>query len=429
MLVFILDSKNIAASKITERSIRSVMPDCTCILVESHYAVHMNRSLAKYDEPFFLVFFAGEQLELSFQNQLDRWISCLTDRDAGISIDAVQHHESNSEALPSRGPILWRTAAVNSGTCPGFPTTALLPFESYVLLDKQYALEGKWDFQIRQSNHLLPKTKSNEGWRKLDLERSVILPILQNKHSDKQPDTSPFITVVICSFNNADYLLWAVRSVCMQSYPAWELMIVDDGSTDGTQEKWESSPFSSYSKIRFFRNEINGGKASCLNQALNAANGNWLLELDSDDWLDTACLQTFVNHIAISPDAGIIYADHAEWYERRDKSLVPSLPQYDQGDMTVDKLLSDALPLAPRMYSIQTIKALGGWSVADPYHGRLYEDLQMLARIMLNRPVSYIPKTLYHRRIRSSSITHLHPDCYKIWHRWMLEFIGLEKSY
>ncbi|MDQ0112216.1 glycosyltransferase family 2 protein [Paenibacillus harenae] len=418
MLVFILDSKNIAAAKKTERSVQSAIPDCSCVLIEFNYAMQMNQILAGYNEPFFLAFFAGEQLEPGFQNQLEHWISCISDHDAGIVID--------TEANPSRGPFLWQTRAVKSGAFPGFRTAELLPFERYVLLDKQYELEGIWEFKLRKSDKWLPKPKSNEGWRKLGSEEKFILPILQTKHDNEPSAIRPYITVVICSFNNADYLLWAVRSVCKQSYQAWELMIVDDGSTDGTHEKWLASPFSSHSGIRFIRNETNKGKAFCLNQALSAANGKWLLELDSDDWLDTACLQTLVDQSAISPEAGMIYADHMNWHERRDKSLILNVPQYDQSQMTVDKLLRDALPLAPRMYSMQAISALGGWSVDDPFQGRLYEDFQMLARIMLCRPVSYIPKALYHRRIRSSSVTHRHPDCYKTWTRWMLDFIRPE---
>jgi hypothetical protein len=417
MLVFVLDSKNIAAAKQTERSVQSVMPDCSCVLIEFDYAIQMNRILAEYDEPFFVTLFAGEQLVPGFEIQLEHWTSYMSDRDAGIAI---------IDDAPPRGPLLWRTRAVKSGMSPLFRTTELLPFERYVLLDKQYELEGMWEFKHRKSIKWLPKAKSNERWRKLESEERIILPILQTKHCEESPAILPLITVVICTFNNADYLLWAVRTVCNQTYRAWEIMIVDDGSTDGTHEKWLAGPFASHPRIRFMRNETNNGKAFCLNQALLAANGQWLLELDSDDWLDPTCLQTLANQIDLSPDAGIIYADHMNWQERRDKSLVLNTPQYEQDQMTVERLLRDALPLAPRMYSMKALSALGGWSVADPFQGRLYEDFQMLARIMLCLPVSYIPKVLYHRRIRSSSITHRHPESYKTWTRWMLDFIRSE---
>lgn len=426
MLVFILDSKNVAAAKMTERSVQAAVPDCSCILIASDFAIHMNRILSEYDKPFFLTLFAGEQLATGFQNQFETWLLDLSERAGGMAIDPLLHQQDD-ECAQLRGPVLWRTMAVNAGAFPGFQTTQILPFESYVLLERQFALEESWPFKCVKSNQWLPRPPHYEGWRKRDIESSVILPILRMKQSGEQWDEAPHITVVICTFNNADYLLWAIRSVCMQSYPAWELLIVDDGSTDGTQAIWESSPYAMHPRIRFIRNGTNRGKAACLNQALIAAKGEWLLELDADDWLDTTCMHTLINHMAISPDGGMVYADHMDWYERSDKNLVLNMTQHEQGDMTVDKLLKNAIPLAPRMYSIQTVTDLGGWSAADPFHGRLYEDFQMLARIMLERPAAYIQKALYHRRIRSSSITHQHPDSYSVWTNWLLEFICSNK--
>ena len=92
------------------------------------------------------------------------------------------------------------------------------------------------------------------------------------------------VSIVMPSYNTAKYIAETVQSVLAQTYQNWELIIVDDCSTDDTDEVVK--PFLSDSRIRYLKNEKNSGAAVSRNRALREAKGKWIAFLDSDDlWL------------------------------------------------------------------------------------------------------------------------------------------------
>ena len=92
------------------------------------------------------------------------------------------------------------------------------------------------------------------------------------------------VSIVMPSYNTSEYIAQSIQSVLNQTYRNWELIIVDDCSTDDTDEA--VNPFLSDSRIRFFKNEKNSGAAISRNKALRVAKGKWIAFLDSDDlWL------------------------------------------------------------------------------------------------------------------------------------------------
>ena len=89
------------------------------------------------------------------------------------------------------------------------------------------------------------------------------------------------ISVIITTFNRRDYIDRAVRSVMEQSYPADEIVFVDDGSTDGTDEVVQQQ----FPRIRYIRQD-NCGISSARNLGIEQSSGNWIAFLDVDDeWL------------------------------------------------------------------------------------------------------------------------------------------------
>ena len=92
------------------------------------------------------------------------------------------------------------------------------------------------------------------------------------------------VTIVMPSFNTSKYIAETLESVISQTYTDWELIIVDDCSTDNTDEIVR--PYLNYSRIKFFKNKRNICAAECRNRALREAKGKWIAFLDSDDlWL------------------------------------------------------------------------------------------------------------------------------------------------
>jgi len=98
----------------------------------------------------------------------------------------------------------------------------------------------------------------------------------------------PFISVVIPTFNRAQELKAALESVWVQTYPEFEVIVVDDGSTDGTDELLQHfiSRLDGHGKtIRYFF-QANQGQSIARNTGIAEARGEWIAFLDSDDiWL------------------------------------------------------------------------------------------------------------------------------------------------
>ncbi len=91
------------------------------------------------------------------------------------------------------------------------------------------------------------------------------------------------VSIIMPSYNTAPYIAESIQSVLNQTYKDWELIIVDDCSTDNTDEVVDSFLDN---RIKYLKNEINSGAAASRNKALREAKGKWIAFLDSDDlWM------------------------------------------------------------------------------------------------------------------------------------------------
>lgn len=89
------------------------------------------------------------------------------------------------------------------------------------------------------------------------------------------------VSIITPSYNCGDFIAETIRSVLAQTYTLWEMIIVDDSSTDATIKRVE--PFLKDPRIRFIRNAGNKGAAYTRNRALREAKGRWIAFLDADD--------------------------------------------------------------------------------------------------------------------------------------------------
>lgn len=105
---------------------------------------------------------------------------------------------------------------------------------------------------------------------------------------------TPFFSIIIPVFNRQDFILVAIDSVIMQSFTNWELIIVDDGSTDDTAKVIKSIDDS---RIRYVYQE-NQERSVARNNGIKIAEGEYICFLDSDDYYESDYLNSF--RIAIS---------------------------------------------------------------------------------------------------------------------------------
>jgi len=89
------------------------------------------------------------------------------------------------------------------------------------------------------------------------------------------------VSIIMPSYNTAEYIAEAIESVLAQTYPCWELIVVDDCSTDSTDEI--VIPYLKDSRIKYSKSRRNRGAAVARNYGLRKAKGRWVAFLDSDD--------------------------------------------------------------------------------------------------------------------------------------------------
>lgn len=126
---------------------------------------------------------------------------------------------------------------------------------------------------------------------------------------------NPLVSVNIVTHNRAHYLGAAIKSVLAQSYDNWELIIIDDASTDSTSELMKE--FLVDERIRYFLVEKQASVAAVRNLALAKSSGDYIAVLDSDDlWIDSDKLKKQVdfleknlNYSLLGGGAQIIDAD------------------------------------------------------------------------------------------------------------------------
>ena len=116
---------------------------------------------------------------------------------------------------------------------------------------------------------------------------------------------SPSISIVLPTHNRAQLLPRALRSVLAQSDGEFELVVIDDGSSDGTQDVLAS--FAGDARIRLLRNDTPGGASAARNRAIRHATGDWVAFLDDDDEMLPDYLARLRGHLQALPAAGLVW--------------------------------------------------------------------------------------------------------------------------
>ncbi len=116
----------------------------------------------------------------------------------------------------------------------------------------------------------------------------------------------PEISVITPAYNAAGFIAQAITSVINQTFPLWELIVVDDGSTDNTAEIVSS--YLTDRRIKIIRQENNGVSAA-RNAGIKAAGGKYIALLDADDMYLPANLEEKYNALTRNSSSDFIYSD------------------------------------------------------------------------------------------------------------------------
>ena len=215
----------------------------------------------------------------------------------------------------------------------------------------------------------------------------------------------PDVTVSMPAYNASAYIGAAIASVLRQEGVAFELIVVDDGSRDGTSDvvRNHDDP-----RVRLLVNPANRGIGHCHNAVLEHSRAPYICHLDADDLLLPGALQQAVEALRRSPNAGQAYALHYEVAE--DGSI--SRESFDvqtrfllkrtaaMGDYRRDLVVHGMVANPLRTYPRAVFDDVGRFDEALPYG----VDYEMTLRIADRYDMVCVPEFLYVQRVHRANV-------------------------
>lgn len=191
--------------------------------------------------------------------------------------------------------------------------------------------------------------------------------------------SSPLVSVIIPTFNRAHSLNKAIDSVLSQTYKDFELIIIDDGSTDDT-----SQILKAYQDISIFKTE-NNGVSKARNIGIQKAKGKWISFLDSDDvWLKDKLMKQ-VDFAKQNPSINLIHGE--EIWIRNGKRVNPKFKhQKGGGDQFIPSLKLCAISPSTVMLKKELLMKMGLFREDYP----CCEDYDLWLKITSQNDVGFI---------------------------------------
>jgi glycosyltransferase involved in cell wall biosynthesis len=207
----------------------------------------------------------------------------------------------------------------------------------------------------------------------------------------------PFLSIVLCTYNGEHFLREQLDSLLKQTYPHFEILAVDDASTDSTFEILES--YSATGKVNVFRNEKNLGLNRNFESMLRQTTGEYILFCDQDDIWEPDKLETLVGHI----DGSLLYYHDSAWMD--EKGMLLSKKQSDRFNMPID----------PHPLSFVALNCITGHACMFhrsllecsllPFPKHVYYDNWLGYIAAANGRVRYIDQCLVRYRVHQSNLT------------------------
>lgn len=207
------------------------------------------------------------------------------------------------------------------------------------------------------------------------------------------------VSVVIPTYNNGHDLERAVRSVLGQMSERVELLVIDDGSTDGTSERLVGIDPGPHSAA--WLRQPNRGPAAARNSGLKCCRGTWVLFLDADDTLEPGALADILRIFDERPDVDLLLGDHLVVHPNGVERLMPagSLPT-DPNRRLADYLLLKRINICHGAAVFRRSRVL-----ERPYPERFEvgEDIPVFAFMLCSPSVVSVPRVFarIHRQVES----------------------------
>ncbi len=217
----------------------------------------------------------------------------------------------------------------------------------------------------------------------------------------------PRVSVIIPAFNAEPYISETLDSVLSQTYPNFEVVVSDDGSTDGTRECVAAYG----TRLTYVYQENSGGVSAPRNAGVRASSGSLLAFIDADDLMAPGRIAAEVRCFARHPDAGLVFSDYGEFGPDRIQASghFPSCPRLsgllarapgDAESVVLDPatatelLLTENFGSSSPMVRRRVFDLVGGYDESTLSS----EDFDFQYRVASVCPVGIVPGIHWHKR-------------------------------
>ena len=234
-------------------------------------------------------------------------------------------------------------------------------------------------------------------------------------------------SVIIPLYNKAPYVAKAIESVLAQSFTDYELVIMDDGSQDGSFEV-ALRCVEGHPNCHIYR-QVNKGVSVARNNAVALSQGEYLCFLDADDWWEPTFLEEMSQLIEEFPDAGIYGTNYTIVNETRHKTRVASVgvdPGFEKGYINYCQVYAKTLYMPLTSITVSIPRDIFEEMQGFPKNIKLGEDFMLWIRIALNHKVAFLNKPLafYNQDVDGANrgVGRLHqPQEHMLWNLGFLE--------
>lgn len=213
----------------------------------------------------------------------------------------------------------------------------------------------------------------------------------------------PKASVIIPTYNRAQYIINTVKSVINQTYKDFEIIIVDDGSEDNTKEVIENIAKNNQNIIQYIY-QNNKGPAAARNTGIINAKGDYIAFLDSDDYWMPNKLEEQFNYFIANPSCNVL---HNEVHICNLEGKIIQVNSHQDKAKREGWLFDEIILLKTYIFLSSLIVNKDVFKKVGRFAESLYssEDVELFLRLALEYKIGFINKPLVRRIIHESSIT------------------------
>lgn len=310
---------------------------------------------------------------------------------------------------------LWRAEVFDSIGYFDHTLTSFVDHEWYCRFFEKHigrVLNYRWAICKPNTNSVRAKNKD-----KNDEE----LKYVREKHKLLLPGGSGKVTVGIPVFNMANYVPQAIQSIMNQTFQDFEIIVLDDCSTDNIKEV-----MSTYTdpRIKFFSFDENRGQMEAQNQMLARAEGEFFVPMSADDTIDPQHLAKCL--IAFSKDPYLEFVStQTDFIDNEGKPFEDKSHPFFQiekasnktQDQWKDKLYLGNVYFGVGMYRVYALKEVGGWDKKFD----VISDYEVYLKLIQRGNIYVIEEPLTHTRITGKNQSLLSPEKAKNLRQWYFD--------